>query len=202
MALWQLPSCYRVVALVCNIQQEQQRVSIHGVRRELIERQATALQLPLYTVDLPDMPNNVVYEARVEAALRPFLNRGVKHVVYGDLFLADIRAYRDAFLTRIGLQAVYPLWQKDTRTLLNSFIHAGFRSVITCVDTTQLNASFVGRELDTTFLKALPASVDPCGENGEFHTFVYAGPLFRHPLSVIIGESFWQDDRFRLCDLR
>lgn len=202
MALWRLPLEYQPTALLTNVQAAQKRVSMHGVRRNLIERQAAALGLPLSTVELPDAPSNAEYEARTEAALAPFQAQGVAHIVYGDLFLADIRAYRDAHLARIGMCGVYPLWERDTAALIRKFIAAGFRAIVTCVDTSQLDESFAGRELDETFLRDLPAGVDPCGENGEFHTFVYAGPLFREPLSVTIGDVFWIDDRFCYCDLR
>jgi uncharacterized protein (TIGR00290 family) len=202
MALWQLPPEHRPIALLTNVQAAQGRVSVHGVRRDLIERQAAALGLPLHIVELPEAPSNAEYEAQIEAALAPFQAQGVAHIVYGDLFLADIRAYRDAHLARIGMQGVYPLWKRDTAALIRAFIGAGFRAIVTCVDTTQLDASFTGREVDETFLRDLPAGVDPCGENGEFHTFVYAGPLFKEPLLVTIGDTFWMNDRFWYCDLR
>ena len=201
MALWKLASEYEAVALVTNIQSSEERISVHGVRRELLERQAAALGLPLHVVELPDTPSNAEYEARVEAVFAPFREQGVTHVVYGDLFLPDVREYRDAHLRRMGMQGVYPLWEQDTRTLIEEFIVAGFRTVVTAVDTTQLDASFVGRELDAAFVRDLLPGVDPCGENGEFHTFVYAGPLFRQPVPFTIGETFWKDHRFCYCDL-
>jgi len=201
MALWKLPSEYEVVALVTNIQASEERISVHGVRRELLDRQAAALGLPLHIVELPDAPSNAEYEARVEAVFAPFRERGITHVVYGDLFLPDVREYRDAHLQRMGMQGVYPLWEQDTRALIQEFIAAGFKTVVTAVDTTQLDASFVGRELDMAFVRDLLPGIDPCGENGEFHTFVYAGPLFRQPVAFTIGKTFWKDDRFCYCDL-
>lgn len=202
MALWRLPPEYQPVALLTNIQRSQDRVSMHSVRRALIEQQAAALGLPLQVVELPDTPTNAEYEARIEAAIASFRARGIVHIVYGDLFLADIRAYRDAHLARMGMQGVYPLWGRDTSALIRVSLGAGFRAVVACVDTTRLDAAFAGRDLDESFLNDLPSGVDPCGENGEFHTFVYAGPLFNQPIPVTIGDTFWKDDRFCCCDLR
>ncbi|MCU0464078.1 MAG: adenine nucleotide alpha hydrolase [Anaerolineae bacterium] len=200
MALWALPEQYRPAALVTHIQTETGRTSVHGVRRELVEAQAAALGLPLHTVELPSMPSNADYEARMEAAYAPFRAQGIKHIVYGDLFLEDIRAYREQHLARMGMEGVYPLWGQSTRTLAYKFIGAGFRAVIACVDTTQLDAAFVGREFDAALLRDLPPDADPCAENGEFHTFAYAGPLFSAPLPVKVGAAFG-DGRFRFAEL-
>ncbi|MCS7071955.1 MAG: diphthine--ammonia ligase [Anaerolinea sp.] len=201
LALHRLPADYRPVALVTHVQGAQERVSVHGVRRHLIEQQAEALGLPLHVIELPDAPSNAEYEARIAAGLEPFLHAGIQHIVYGDLFLEDIRAYRDAHLARLGMRAVYPLWGQDTAQLAQACIRDGFRAVIVCVDTTRLDAAFVGRALDAACLRDLPAGIDPCGENGEFHTFVHDAPLFRAPIPVTIGARFWRDDRFCLCDL-
>lgn len=200
MALWALSEEYRPAALVTHIQAETGRTSVHGVRRALMEAQAAALGLPLHTVELPPTPSNAEYEAHIDAAYAPFRAQGVKHVVYGDLFLADIRAYRDQHLARMGMEGVYPLWGQDTRALADQFIGAGFRAVIACVDTTQLDAAFVGRDFDATLLRDLPTSADPCAENGEFHTFAYAGPLFSAPLPIKVGAPFGEG-RFRFADL-
>lgn len=201
LALQRLPAVYRPVALITHMQRSQERISMHGVRRRLIEQQAAALGLPLHLIELPDAPTNAEYEARIAAGLEPFQRAGIRHIVYGDLFLADIRAYRDAHLARLGMQALYPLWGQDTAELARAFIRDGFRAIIVCVDTTQLDAAFAGRELDAACLRDLPTGVDPCGENGEFHTFVYDAPLFSAPIPVTIGARFWRDDRFCLCDL-
>lgn len=202
MALWRLPPEYQPAALLTNVQRSQRRVSTHGVRCALIEQQAAALGLPLHIIELSDAPTNAEYEAQIESGVAPFRAQGVVHIVYGDLFLADIRAYRDAYLARIGMQGVYPLWGQDTSTLIRVFIDAGFRAVVACVDAAQLDSSFVGRALDESFLSDLPNDVDPCGENGEFHTFVHAGPLFSRPIPITIGDEFWKDNRFCCCDLR
>ncbi|MGQ9909312.1 MAG: diphthine--ammonia ligase [Candidatus Flexifilum sp.] len=201
LALHRLPAIYRPVALLTHVQGSQDRVTTHGVRRHLIEQQAAALGLPLHRIELPDAPSNAEYEARIAAGLEPFRRAGIRHVVYGDLFLEEIRAYRDAHLARLGMQALYPLWGQDTAELAQAVIRDGFRAIIVCVDTTQLDAAFAGRELDAACLRDLPAGVDPCGENGEFHTFVYDAPLFRAPIPVTIGARFWRADRFCLCDL-
>jgi uncharacterized protein (TIGR00290 family) len=201
MALWRLPRGYQPVALLTNIQASTDRVSVHGVPRHLVEQQAAALGLPLHVVSLPNAPSNAQYEAAVGAALELFYAQGVRHIVYGDLLLEDIRAYRDAHLARIGWEAVYPLWGRDTRQLIDEFIDAGFKAVVTCVDTTRLATSFCGRVIDPAFLSALPATVDPCGENGEFHTFVYDGPLFAQAVSFQPADGCRCDERFCWFDL-
>src|SRR5262249_15610720 len=156
-----------------NLNTEQDRVNVHGVRRPLIEAQAAALGLPIHFVRLPAKPSNAEYEALVAAALASYQAEGVRHIVYGDLFLQDIRLYREAFLAGLGLKGIYPLWEVDTRKLMGQFIEAGFKPLVSCVDTTQLGVVFAGRTIDAGFLHDLPPMVDPCGENGEFHTFVY-----------------------------
>lgn len=202
MALWRLPQGYQPVALLTNVQASTERVSVHGVPRHLVEQQAAALGLPLHIVALPDAPSNAQYEAAVEAALEPFYAQGVRHIVYGDLFLEDIRAYREAHLAKIGWKTIYPLWGRDTRQLIRQFLAAGFKAIVTCVDITRLDASFCGRVIDDAFLDDLPAGVDPCGENGEFHTFVYDGPLFARAMAFQIADVCRCDERFCWCDLR
>ena len=201
MALWKLAADYEVVALITNLNHEQDRVSIHGVRRHLIEAQAAALGLPIHFVHLPSKPSNAEYEALVAAALVPFQAEGIQQVVYGDLFLQEIRSYRDAYLKRIGWQGIYPLWAINTHSLIREVIDAGFMTLVTCVDTTQLDATFAGRTLDDAFLRDLPASCDPCGENGEFHTFVYDSPLFTQAVPISVVGTWLQDNRFCYCDL-
>jgi len=201
MALWKLPTEYEVVALLTNLNQQQDRVSVHGIRRYLIEAQAAAIGLPLHFVMLSSSPSNAEYEALVENALSPFHGQGITHIIYGDLFLQDIRQYRDHFSQRLEMQTVYPLWGLDTHKLAHEFTDAKFRASIVCVDTTQLDPKFIGRTLDNDLLRELPASVDPCGENGEFHTFAFDGPLFKQSLQVTFGETWLQDNRFLYCDM-
>lgn len=167
-----------VLALLTTLNEEDERSGMHRVRRKLLERQAAALGLPLQFIRLPAFPPNALYEDRVCAALRPFLPQGVRRAVFGDLFLEDIRVWRDALLRPLGMEAMYPLWGRDTATLAQEFLRRRFRAALVCVDTRQLAASFAGREFDAALLRELPAGVDPCGENGEFHTFVFDGPGF------------------------
>jgi uncharacterized protein (TIGR00290 family) len=199
LALWKLPPEYEVVALLTNLNGE--RVSIHGVRRRLIEAQADALGLPVQFIMLTAQPSNNEYERLTAEACAPFQEQGVRHVVYGDLFLEDIRQYRDSFLRRLGMEGIYPLWGVNTSNLIRDFIDAGFKALLTCVDTIQLDAQFIGRDIDAALLDDLPPSADPCGENGEFHTFAYDGPLFRHGLSLTLGERWSQDGRFCYVDM-
>lgn len=173
---------------------------MHRVRRKLLERQATALGLPLQFICLPAFPPNSLYEDRVCAALRPFLPQGVRRAVFGDLFLEDIRAYRDRMLAEVGMTALYPVWGLNTRELAREFIRDGFRATLVCVDSAKLDGSFAGRTYDESLLADLPASADPCGENGEFHTFVHDGPIFRKPFAYRVGTVV-QRGQFHFADL-
>jgi len=194
---------YRVVALLTSITRGYDRVSIHGVRRELVEAQAVAAGLPLIEVTLDPQSSNEAYEAAFRNALARVRADypSVKKIAFGDLFLADVREYREKLVSASGFEALFPLWGRDTRQLAEEFIAAGFSATIVCVDTTQLLADFAGRTFDTKFLDALPASVDPCGERGEFHTFVSSGPVFANPIAVRCGELVLRDDRFMFCDV-
>ncbi|MEO5815893.1 MAG: ATP-binding protein [Gemmatimonadaceae bacterium] len=194
---------YEVVALLTSITQEYDRVSIHGVRRALLEAQASALGLPLVEVGLPPNCSNDAYEAAFLDALARV--RGtfadVRRIAFGDLYLADVRTYRERLVHAAGHDALFPLWGRDTHALATEFIGAGFKATLVCVDTQQLPASFSGREFDADLLSSLPATADPCGENGEFHTFVHAGPVFEVPIDVQRGEVVLRDERFAFCDL-
>ena len=193
---------YRVRALVTAVTTGYDRISIHGVRRDLLERQADAIGLPLIVAPLAAAAPNGAYEASWAAALAEGSARfgGVRHVAYGDLFLEDVRAYREAQLAALGWTPVYPVWGEDTAALARRFIADGFRAVLTCVDTTQLDGAFAGREFDGALLRALPPTVDPCGERGEFHTYVWDGPHMRHPVAIVAGERVLRDERFQYCD--
>jgi uncharacterized protein (TIGR00290 family) len=194
---------YEVVALLTSITRGYDRVSIHGVRRTLVEAQASRLGLPLSEIVLEPGSSNEAYEAAFADALervraeRP----GVRRIAFGDLFLADVREYRERLVGAAGYEAVFPLWGRDTRALAAEFIAAGYRANLVCVDTEQLSAAFAGRAFDSELLAALPATADPCGERGEFHTFVSAGPVFAEPISVRVGEVVLRDERFAFCDL-
>jgi uncharacterized protein (TIGR00290 family) len=176
-----------VVGLVTTISAAYDRVAMHAVRRTLLERQAQALGLPLHVVELPTPCTNEEYEARFGEALARAKAHGT-HVVFGDLFLADVRAYRERQLAAHGLTPVFPLWLRDTRELADEMVASGLRGRLTCVDPRVLDRSFAGRVFDATLLADLPASVDPCGERGEFHTFVTHSPAFSAPIDVSVGE--------------
>src|SRR5437773_9706594 len=194
---------YRVVALVTTVTAEYERISMHGVRRGLLHQQAQALGLPLEEVLISPRASNEEYEGKMEAALAAARARfpGLDAVVFGDLFLADIRAYRERMLARIGMQGLFPLWLRDTRALAYDYVRLGYRDVLVCVDAAQLAGEFAGREFDADLLHELPSDVDPCGENGEFHTFVYAGPGLRVPVRHERGRRVVRDGRFVYCDL-
>jgi uncharacterized protein (TIGR00290 family) len=177
------------------------RVSMHGVRRTLLERQAAATGLPSIQIEIPSPCPNEVYEAAMTRALASARADGVTHVVFGDLFLADLRAWREERLAQVGMTGVFPLWLRDTAALAKQMIADGMRAIVTCVDPRKLDRSFAGRTWDASFLADLPPEVDPCGENGEFHTFVSAGPMFAAPLPVTPGEVV-ERDGFVFADLR
>jgi uncharacterized protein (TIGR00290 family) len=192
-----------VVALVTTITRDFDRISMHGVRRSVLDAQVAALGLPLFEATIPGAASNAVYEDSLGAALAHLglQHPGVRHLAFGDLFLPDVRAYRERVLPPLGWAPLFPLWGRDTAVLAREFVAAGYRAILTCVDTTQLGAEFAGREFDGVLLADLPASVDPCGERGEFHTCVYAGPIFRHPLAVQAGARVRRDERFEYCDV-
>jgi uncharacterized protein (TIGR00290 family) len=192
-----------VVALLTTMTRDYDRISIHGIRRAVLEAQVAALGLPLIEVSIAADATNAAYEAAFAATLAALRHErpDVRHIAFGDLFLADVRAYRERVLAALGWTPVFPLWGMDTRSLAQEIVRSGYRAILTCVDTTQLAAEFAGREFDASLLADLPASVDPCGERGEFHTCVYAGPIFRYPLSVQAGERIRRDGRFEYCDV-
>jgi uncharacterized protein (TIGR00290 family) len=189
-----------VTAILTTVTEGYNRISMHGVRRELLHRQAASIRLPLYEVLIPPQCINPVYEERMEEALRIHYERGVRRVAFGDIFLQDLRIYREKNLARIGMTGLFPLWNRDTRELIQHFHANRFRSIAVCIDNKALDRHFVGRELDEQFFLDLPPGVDPCGENGEFHTFVFDGPIFREPLAVRTGEIV-ERDAFVYCDL-
>jgi uncharacterized protein (TIGR00290 family) len=190
----------RITALLTTITEKYDRISMHGVRRALLERQAESLGLPLHPVLIPPQCINTIYEERMKEALEQHLAKGVRHVAFGDIFLEDLRVYREKNLAQVGMQAIFPIWKRDTRELAREFVRQGFRATAVCVDPRVLDTSFAGRELDTSFFADLPPGVDPCGENGEFHTFVFDGPVFKTPIAVRIGEKVARDG-FYFCDL-
>ena len=188
------------MALLSTVTDVYERISMHGVRRELLMAQARATSLPVLTVEIPAACSNELYEQRMAQALATRELAEAEQVAFGDLFLADIRAYRERRLAEAGKRALFPLWGRDTAALAETFIDAGFEALLVCVDPRRLDPSFAGRRYDERLLDELPPGVDPCGENGEFHTFVYAGPIFRHPLSVTPGEVQVREG-FVFCDV-
>ena len=190
-----------VVALLTTVTEGYNRISMHGVRRELLAEQAKALGYPLEEVSLPQQCTNEMYEQRMGQALEKYHQSGIVQAAFGDLFLEDVRAYREERLSRIGMRGVFPLWGRNTGEVARQFVWLGFRAVVVCVDTQALDRAFAGRNYDQNFLRDLPPEVDPCGENGEFHTFVYGGPVFRRPIHVKRGEKVLRENRFYYCDL-
>lgn len=200
LALWHARSSFDIVALVTTVTRDFERISMHGVRVELLRRQAESLGIPLTMVEIPHPCTNAIYEQAMRDAWADAQHQGVGHVICGDLFLEDVRRYREERL--FGAKAcVFPLWQRPTREVARAFLDLGFRAVLCCVDTQALPGDFAGREYDDALLRDLPSSVDPCGENGEFHTFVHAGPLFKGPIAFQRGETVLRDGRFSYCDL-
>jgi uncharacterized protein (TIGR00290 family) len=189
-----------VVALLTTITEGYERVSMHGVRRELVRRQAAVTGVPLVEVTIPPDCVNVVYEERMSAAFAEPPLAQIGAMASGDLFLEDVRAYREERLAEAGKEALFPLWGRDTRALAREFVDDGFEAVVCCLDPRKLDPSFAGRRYDAAFLDDLPREVDPCGERGEFHTFVHAGPVLSEPLSVAVGDVV-ERDGFVFCDL-
>ena len=201
-ALWELQRAgeYEIDALLTSVTEGYDRISMHGVRNELLERQAAALGVPLERVQLPKLASNEVYEERMGAAMEAAKARGITRVAFGDLYLEGIRSYREENLARVGMDAIFPVWLRETRQFAKDFLSAGFRTMVVCVDTAQLGAEFVGREIDEAFLAEFPEGVDPCGEKGEFHTFVFDGPNFSEPVQFELGEKRI-DGQFHFRDL-
>ncbi len=189
-----------IVALFTTLNEQFDRVAMHAVRRELLELQAKAVGLTLWTVPLPWPCSNEEYEARMTALCERATGEAVQAMAFGDLFLTDIRAYREKQLSGTGLAPLFPVWQIPTADLARTMIASGLRAKITCVDPKVLPKEFAGREFDSQFLADLPANIDPCGENGEFHSFVYDGPGFRRPINVSVGEIV-ERDGFVFADL-
>ena len=202
LALYELQqtNSYRIAALLTTVTRDYDRISMHGVRRSLLEQQAASLGLPLHEIFITKNATNDEYEREFAAVLGAFREQGISRVVFGDLFLEEIKNYRDKFLARQGMSGIYPIWKWDTAETVRRFLDLGFKAVVTCVDANVLDGSFAGRTLDGGFLADLPAGVDRCGENGEFHTFVYDGPNFSAPVPFAVGETV-QRGSFWFCDL-
>ncbi len=192
---------YEIAALLTTVTQDYDRISMHGVRRVLLERQAKSLGLPLEKVFISKDTSNEEYESKIREVLAKYLAAGVRCVVFGDIFLEDLRKHREDNLSKIGMEAIFPIWKRDTSELAHTFVELGFKAVITCVDSNVLDKAFIGRAFDEQFLSELPSAVDPCGENGEFHSFVYDGPRFQERILHTIGKVVLRENRFYYCDL-
>lgn len=189
-----------LAGLLTTFNSDSDRVAMHAVRRELVEAQAERIGLALWPVELPWPCSNAIYESCLLEACRRAISEGVTAVAFGDLFLEEIRAYRERQMQGTGLDPLFPVWQIPTAELARNLIAAGVKAKITCVDRAKLDASFAGREFDTALLNDLPAGIDPCGENGEFHTFVYDSPDFSRPIPIAPGEMI-ERDGFAFRDL-
>ena len=195
---------YRVVGLITTVTATYERIAIHGVRRSILHRQAEVLRLPLIEAGIPPQASNDIYESAFAGALaraREVTTRTVDRIAFGDLFLEDVRHYREAMLANLHWYGVYPIWGEETAALARHFVERGHRAILSCVDTRQLSAEFCGRDFDHEFLADLPTSCDPCGENGEFHTCVHDSPLFAAPIPLERGERVLRDERFQYVDL-
>ena len=192
---------YEIASLLTTITEDYGRVSMHGIQRHLLERQARSLDIPLESVLIPKRASQEAYDSAMLKMLLRYRDAGVTTVVFGDIFLEEVRAYREKRLSGISMKALFPLWKDDTSERAHAFIDNGFKAVVTCVDTHFLNGEFTGRLFDREFLRELPAHVDPCGENGEFHSFVFDGPIFKEGVGYRKGEMVLRDNRFYYCDI-
>lgn len=184
---------YSVDCLLTSVNAHYDRISMHGVRRELLEQQAAAVGIPLTTIELPEEPSMEVYEKVLTNKLNGLMEEGYTTSAFGDIFLEDLKSYRENQLAKIGMKACFPIWKRDTKELLEEFIALGFKAIVVCIKSELLDASFAGRIIDESFINDLPDNVDICGENGEFHTFCFDGPIFKQPVQFEIGEKTYKE---------
>jgi len=194
-------SDYEITALLTTTSSDYDRISMHGVRRVLLEKQAESLDIPLDVIPIPKSHTLEEYGMKMQEALERHAKAGVTGVVFGDIFLEDLKKYREDNLAKVQMKGIFPIWKRNTSELAKTFTDLGFRAVITTIDSKVLDKSFVSREFDKDFCAELPLKVDPCGENGEFHSFVYDGPIFKEPISHKKGEIVFRENRFYYCDL-
>lgn len=192
---------FQIAALLTTVTEPYDRISMHGVRRALLERQADELGISLEIISISAGADNDEYESKMRQVLERYRTQGVNAVAFGDIFLEDLKKYRENNLARVGMTGIFPIWRRDSRQLARRFIQLGFQAITTCVDSQRLDARFVGRAYDIDFVQDLPPGADPCGENGEFHSFAYAGPIFQHSIPYSKGEVVLRDNRFYFCDL-
>jgi uncharacterized protein (TIGR00290 family) len=191
---------YEIAGLLTTFNEAADRVAMHGVRRSLVEQQAAAAGLPLWSIPLPWPCSNEQYEGLMTKACAKAVAEGIEAIAFGDLFLEDVRAYRMKQMAGTGLEPLFPVWGEPTNGLAREMVDSGLKAILTCVDTRKLNADFAGRRFDANLLAGLPTGIDPCGENGEFHSFVYGGPMFNSEIDVIAGETVVRD-QFAFADL-
>ena len=188
---------YEIVSLLTTVSKQYERISHHGVRVELLEQQAAALGIPLHIIYLHHVNCSLEdYEAVMKKAMLEYKDNDVLTVAFGDVFLQDLRDYREHNLAKIGMEAIFPIWSRDTTEIVQTFIALGFKAYLTCVDNEKLGREFAGRPIDADLIRDLPDGVDPCGENGEYHSFVYDGPIFQRPVDVSVGEVVLRDVRY------
>ncbi len=183
---------FEIGHLLTTVNAHFNRVSMHGLRRELMEKQISAIGIPFGTIELPEEPSMEEYEVLMNDTVQELKAKGYNDCAFGDIFLEDLRAYREKQLEKVGIQATFPLWKKDTTKLLKTFLKLGFKSIVICAKADLLDKSFVGRVIDEQFMSDLPENVDPCGENGEFHTFCFDGPIFSKPVPFEVGETIFK----------
>ncbi len=186
--------------LVTTVTSNYGRVSMHGVREELLEKQSNSLGIPILRVEIPKNCTNEAYEKKMSEAVERLKSEGIEYIVFGDLYLEDIKEYRESKLKGTGIEPLFPLWGEDTKDLAEKIIKSGLKAKITCIDPSRVSADFAGKDFDNKFLAELPETVDPCGENGEFHTFVFDAPIFKNPLKIITGKLV-ERDGFVFTDL-
>ncbi len=184
---------YSVDELITTINTHYNRVSMHGLRKELLEAQTRAIGIKSSFIELPEMPDMATYEMKMLETVLRLKNDGFTHTAFGDIFLEDLKAYREAQLAKQNISAVFPIWKRDTKELMHEFLDLGFKTVIVCANSKYFNEDFVGTVIDKDFIENLPEGVDPCGENGEFHTFCFDGPIFKHPIPFSIGEKVYRE---------
>ena len=179
---------FKIKYLLTTLSEKYKRISMHGVREELLEQQAAFIGIPLKKIYLPENASMVTYNEIMETTMKELANENIHDAIFGDIFLEDLKKYREKQLNKVGFTAHFPLWKEDSKDLLNEFIHLGYKTILVCINEKQLDKSFAGRIIDETFINDLPSTVDPCGENGEFHSFVFEGPIFKTLIPFSKGE--------------
>lgn len=192
---------YEIVSLVTTVTEDYGRVSMHGLRVELLDQQAQSIGIPLKKIFIPKECTNEIYEKSFSDGMQEYIDSGIRNIVFGDIFLEDVKNYRLKQMDQIGMKCIFPIWHENSLELANSFIDQGFRAKTICVDSKVLGEQFAGREYDRSFLSQLPDNIDKCGENGEFHTFTYDGPYFKNRVECKAGDIVLRNDRFYYCDI-